>query len=188
MSAAAIILAAGSSTRLGYPKQSVRLGAETLLERTVRTARLAQLGPIFVIVSQSNQLSVKGDVNLLVNEAAAEGMASSIRTGVAAASLTGTAGAIILACDQPAVTAAHLRELARGGQQIVASSYTGRNGIPAYFPRSAFSDLLKLSGDVGAREMLRHARTVELKQGELDIDTAEDLKRARELYSSEPPL
>ena len=187
MNAAAIILAAGSSTRLGYPKQSVRLGTETLLERTVRTARLAQLGPIFV-VSQNNQLSVEGGVNLLVNEAAAEGMASSIRTGVAAASLTDVDGAIILACDQPAVTAAHLRELACGSQQIVASSYTGRNGIPAYFPRSAFSDLMKLTGDVGAREMLRHARTVELKQGELDIDTAEDLKRARELYSSEPPL
>ena len=188
MSVAAVILAAGSSTRLGEPKQNVLLGTATLLERTIGTARLAALDPMYVIVAPGNHHSIDPGITLLVNEAASEGMASSIRTGIAAAIGAEAEGVVILACDQPAVTAEHLRELACGGQNIVASRYAGRNGVPAYFPRGAFPDLMKLSGEVGAREMLRLVRSVELKQGELDIDTAEDLKRARELYSSEPPL
>jgi CTP:molybdopterin cytidylyltransferase MocA len=129
-----------------------------------------------------------GGAVFLVNAEAAEGMASSIRSGIAAAASAGVDGVIILACDQPAVTVEHLRALGGNGGEIVASRYAGRNGVPAYFPRSAFPNLMKLSGDVGARQMLRHARAIELKQGELDIDTPEDLKRARELYANDPPV
>ena len=188
MNVAAIILAAGSSTRLGSSKQDALLGEETLLERTIRTAHLAGLEPVLVIVAPEHPTQFRGDITILINKAASEGMASSIRTGITAAQRDGFEGAIILACDQPAVTAEHLSALACGGQRIIASSYAGRNGVPAYFPKSEFPTLMDLSGDVGARELLRLADTVDLKQGELDIDTAEDLKRARELYSSEPPL
>jgi CTP:molybdopterin cytidylyltransferase MocA len=166
----------------------VRLGRETLLERAVRTAGLASLHPIFVVIAPGRSPSLDAGIVLLVNEAAAEGMASSIRAGIAAAISTEASGAIVLACDQPAVTPEHLRALATGGGQVIASSYARRKGAPAYFPRSMFAGLMKLSGDIGAREILRHARAIELKQGELDIDTSEDLKRARELYASDPPL
>ena len=65
---------------------------------------------------------------------------------------------------------------------MVASEYAGRRGVPAYFPASAFKELMGLRGDVGARELLRGARAVELPGGELDVDTPEDLARARELF------
>ena len=75
------------------------------------------------------------------------------------------------------MTAEHLRLLMASGE-VAASGYAGRRGVPAYFPQSAFAELKKLSGDAGARELLREARVVELEHGELDVDTPEDLARA----------
>ena len=186
MRVAAIILAAGSSKRLGEPKQSTRLGSETLLERVLRIAATAGLDPVFAVVTSELAPILNWPARIVINEDAAEGMASSIRMGIAAAIEAQLEAVIILACDQPFITADHLRQLASGGSEIVASLYAGRKGVPAYFPASAFRNLLDLRGDIGARELLRTARAVPLKKGELDVDTAEDLKRARELEASQP--
>ncbi len=181
---AGMVLAAGSSRRLGEAKQGVRLGGETLLERAVRVAVEAGLEPVLVVVSAGLKLEdCVGRVDgfrVLINEGAGEGMASSIRVGVG--SVLGAEGVVVMACDQPAVTAAHLRELMSGGEEIVASGYAGRRGVPAYFPARVFGELMELRGDVGARELLREARCVELVGGELDVDTREELERVRELF------
>jgi CTP:molybdopterin cytidylyltransferase MocA len=66
--------------------------------------------------------------------------------------------------------------------EVTASFYAGRPGVPAYFPVSVFPSLMELRGDAGAKGLLRSARLVELVGGELDIDTVEDLERARELF------
>ena len=186
MSVAGIILAAGSSRRLGEPKQLVFLGGETLLERAVRVAKDAGLYSIYVVVSGGHDVDYcvgkLDSCTPLFNEGAAEGMASSIRVGVEAAASAGVDGVVVMACDQPAVSAGHLRELVAGGGEVVASEYVGRRGVPAYFPASAFAELMELRGDVGARELLRGARSVELPGGELDVDTPEELARARELF------
>ncbi len=185
MKVAAVVLAAGASARLGQSKQQVRLGGETLLERSVRVAHLAGLDPVFVVVAPGKATEAGDRAQVLVNTEAAEGMASSIRVGIAAAAVAQVTGVVILACDQPAVTPEHLRELARGGGEAVASEYAGRKGVPAYLPAAAFPELLKLRGDAGARGLLRSARAVELDNGELDVDTAEDLARARRIYMEE---
>jgi molybdenum cofactor cytidylyltransferase len=184
---AAIVLAAGASLRLGTPKQLARLGAETLLERTVRVAFEAGLKPVYGVIPAD--LTIKPapmGMMTVVNHEAAEGMASSIRAGLRALETDGAvvSGAIILACDQPAVTAAHLRELAEGNGDVVASAYSGRKGVPAYFPATAFEALAALRGDLGARDLIQNARAVPLPYGDLDIDTAEDLNRARKFYST----
>ncbi len=190
---AAVILAAGSSSRLGQPKQHVRLGedpeAETLLERTVRVAVEARLRPIYVVAKRPDGLeramATLGDqvVVWVENNQAAEGMAASIRLGVAAIEKD-AAGVVILACDQPAVTAEHLTRLVEGGDgdQAVASAYAGRRGVPAYLPRRLFAALMALSGDTGARVLLLQAQAIDLPDGEVDIDTAEDLAAARRLF------
>jgi len=182
MTVAAIILAAGASRRLGVSKQNARVAGETLAERSVRVASLAGLSPIFVISRAGTELPPVAPATVLPNPEAAEGMASSIRLGVAAAITAGSAGAIILACDQPAVTPDHLRRLAAGGAEILASAYAGRNGVPAYFPAAFFSELTQLQGDSGARNLLVSARSIPLAGGELDIDTPDDLALARTLY------
>lgn len=184
MNVAAIILAAGASRRLGQPKQDVVLGGETLLERSVRVATRASLDPVYVIVAPKRHFSEIPSATVLTNYDAAEGMASSIRTGVLAATHHEGEGIIILACDQPAVTPEHLRRLIGNGTEVVASSYGGRKGVPAYFPTSAFDQLLELRGDVGARNLLSNASAIELANGDLDIDTDEDLARAQTLYST----
>ena len=187
---AALVLAAGASTRLGEPKQSVRLGGqtgETLLERAVRVAKQAGLEPVWVVVASGHSVTAGDGTVLLLNSEAAEGLASSIRTGIAAAISAELDGVVILACDQPAVTAEHLRALDGSRDETVASAYAGRKGVPAYFPRREFKALMELRGDIGAREILREARAIPLEKGEIDIDTAEDLKRARELFPDVPP-
>ena len=174
----AVVLAAGASVRFGSPKQLARLEGETLLERAVRVAREAGCEPVVVVLGASAELiraqCVLGDVAAVVNEDWASGMGSSIRCGVAA--LCDVDGCVLMTCDMPAVTAAHLRVLMTG--ETTASAYAGRRGVPAYFPASRFAELVKLHGDAGARELLGDARTVALAGGELDVDTPEDLTSA----------
>ena len=185
---AGIVLAAGASRRLGEAKQGVRVGADTLLERAVRVAVEAGLEPVLVVVSAGlvveNCLARVDGFRVVLNEAAEEGMASSIRAGVGAVreGQGGVDGVVVMACDQPAVTAEHLRELMAGGDEVVGSGYAGRRGVPAYFPARVFGELMELRGDVGARQLLRGARCVVLADGELDVDTREELERARELF------
>lgn len=188
MKVAAVVLAAGASKRLGEPKQNLRIGAETLLERMLRIAHEAGLAPVFAVVAPATSVPQGVDFRLVINQEASEGMASSIRAGVAAAIATDANAVIILACDQPSVTVEHLRKLAENRGEVAASSYAGRKGVPAFFPARAFKDLLGLRGDMGARDLVREARAISLKDGEIDIDTVEDLNRARKLYAVDPPL
>lgn len=185
-SVGAIILAAGASTRLGSPKQLILLGTETLLERTVRIAVEAGLDPVYGVVSADLPPEACDNRMIrVVNAEAFEGMASSIRAGLHAAESgnSSLSGIVILVCDQPAVTAKHLRELARGGDHVIGSAYAQRKGVPAYFPASTFAELLALRGDVGARELLRFSEAIDLLGGELDIDSPKDLEHARQMYS-----
>lgn len=180
---AAVVLAAGGSTRLGEPKQLVMLAGESLLERAVRTAREAGCAPVVVVLgSEANRVRARCDLSdevVVVNEAWGEGMASSIRAGVSA--LPGADGVVVLTCDQPSVTAEHLRALMATGE-VTASAYAGQRGVPAYFPAVLLGELMNLGGDAGARDLLRSAQAVELVGGELDVDTAADMTEAKRLF------
>ena len=187
MCIAAVVLAAGASKRLGEPKQSVRLGAETLLERAVRVAREAGCSPVVVVVGaeyvQVLGDSVLGDVVTVINDKWPEGMASSIRLGVRTLGFVAkdAEGVLLMTCDQPAVTVKHLFHLTLRAE-VKASRYAGKNGVPAFFPKKYFDSLMELKGDSGARELLATARYEELENGELDVDTVADLERARQLF------
>jgi CTP:molybdopterin cytidylyltransferase MocA len=184
---AAVVLAAGASTRLGERKQLLKLAGETLLERAVRVARQAGCSPVVVVLGAAYEeilgRSQLGDAITVINTEWAEGMASSIRLGVRTLGFVAkdARGVVLMACDQPAVTAAHLCALMASGE-VRASAYAGRRGVPAYFPASTFAELVQLRGDQGARELLRDANAIELPNGELDIDTAADMAAAERLF------
>lgn len=182
MKVAAVVLAAGASRRLGRPKQTVVLGGETLVERAVRVAFEAGLSPVIVVVRDETiaGLLERGCV-VVVNEQADEGMAASIRCGVGRASHLHMDGVVVMACDQVALQAEHLRALVGEGGQVTGSGYAGRVGIPAYFPAANFGDLLELRGDVGARKLLRGAAAVVEERLALDVDTEADLEQGRTL-------
>lgn len=186
MSVAAIVLAAGASRRLGRAKQTVVIGGETLLERAVRIAREAGCARVIVVVDAAGALTAelsdtlgKSGCEVVVNRQASEGMAASIRCGVERAGELQVEGAVLMTCDQVALRAEHLLALSAEMDRVTGSGYAGKVGIPAYFPAARFGELLELRGDVGARDLLRNAFMVEDEGLELDIDTEEDLKRAR---------
>jgi CTP:molybdopterin cytidylyltransferase MocA len=189
----AIILAAGASRRLGRPKQLVRIEDETLLGRTVRVVKDAGADPVFVVLGAHRE-SIVGDVDLtgvnaVFNPDWEEGIASSIRAGVVALrqELPDATPVLLLVCDQPRLTAEHLRGLVAAFDEgmepaIVASAYAGIAGIPAIFPAREFEALLELRGDEGARSLMRDPRcplvTVSFDGGEVDVDTPADLADA----------
>jgi molybdenum cofactor cytidylyltransferase len=153
----ALLLAAGASRRLGRPKQTVVFEGETLLDRATRIA--GEVADEVVVVTREN------------NPDADEGMASSIRAGLR---LAGEPSRIlILLCDQPRVTAAHLRALLAVDAPIVATGYAGIAGVPAVFDARFVPELLALRGDVGARSIIeRHgAQVVPFENAAFDVDT-----------------
>jgi molybdenum cofactor cytidylyltransferase len=119
---------------------------------------------------------------IAVNRDWAEGIASSIREGIAHAPQTAD-GVLIALADQVAVTTEDLRRLAgawrRAPASIAAAQYAGSVGVPAIFPRWCFRELTELRGDRGAQILLqRHVdRLIRLPMpsAELDIDRPEDL-------------
>lgn len=178
MSIAAVVLAAGASRRLGRPKQQVVLAGETLLAKTIRVAHEAELSPVIVVARQPTRFDLTG-VCIVINEAADEGIASSIRCGVRAAEEHHVGGAVLLTCDQPGLSASHIRALVANPERLTASEYAGTVGVPAYFPADCFALLLELRGDTGARSMLKDAYSIRAEELELDVDTEDDLRAAR---------
>lgn len=184
MKIAGIVLAAGASRRLGRPKQSVVLAGETLLQRALRIARDAGLSPIIVVArpgSEWSGVATAPDVLMAINHDADEGIASSIRCGIAEALHSRIAGVVILACDQPGLRADHLRALTKDPRRVTGSAYAESIGVPAYFPVEVFSSLLQLRGDKGARALLKNAYAIEAQELKLDIDTEQDLDAARSI-------
>jgi CTP:molybdopterin cytidylyltransferase MocA len=163
----AIVLAAGSSKRLGRPKQTIVVDGESLLQRAERTAR-SVADEVIVVTNQ-------------LNPDAAEGIASSIRAGIRLAG--GDARILITLCDQPLITVEHLRSLLAVDAPIVATGYAGIAGAPAVFAQSLVPDLLALRGDRGARVVIETHRgittVVPFEDAALDIDHEDDL---RELF------
>jgi molybdenum cofactor cytidylyltransferase len=179
MNCGALILAAGASSRLGTPKQLVRLRQETLLYRSIRISKEAGCSPVVVVLGAFED-QIRRQCNLqdtvVVSHAEwADGMGTSLARGIEA--FNSVTGAVVMTCDMPAVTATHLVALQATGE-VTASRSAERRGVPAYFPCAVFPELLKIRGDAGARDLLRSAAFVELIGGELDIDTAEELTLA----------
>lgn len=185
----AIVLAAGASRRLGQPKQLLTFQGETLLARTIRLAREARSTPVYVVIGAHSEQVSKALENTegvpVVNQHWTEGIASSIHAGLLALNQDqpDSPGVLILACDQPRLTVAHLRNLIHAFSEqadpsIAASEYSGALGVPAAFPRRIFPDLFALQGDKGARTLLLRPPCpliqVGFIGGEIDIDRPED--------------
>ncbi|MGC1782027.1 MAG: nucleotidyltransferase family protein [Acidobacteriaceae bacterium] len=192
----AVILAAGGSMRLGQPKQLLRLrqlDKETLLDRAVTLAAEAGADPIFVVLGANADEIERGCLlehcTVLRNADWAEGMASSLRLGISAIAeqFPNASGALLMVCDQPALSREHLRRLldmhGSEPESVAASRYAGRPGVPAIVPRALFPRLLTLTGDRGARAIFDHAglriNETEFPGGEWDIDSPKDIERFR---------
>jgi molybdenum cofactor cytidylyltransferase len=181
-----VVLAAGASTRFGSNKQLVRINGRPLMHTAVsRAVELAGHSVTAVLGANAGELAPllrHTPASVAVNRDWPEGIASSIRSGLAHVPSTAD-GVLIAFADQAAITTEDLRRLAglwrRNPASIAAAQYAGSVGIPAIFPRWCFRELNEMRGDRGPQVLLqRHTdRLVRLPMpsAELDIDRPEDL-------------
>jgi molybdenum cofactor cytidylyltransferase len=181
-----ILLAAGASSRYGSPKQLACVAGRTMLRTTMENVSRATPGRVILVLgAHAPALRVLlGDFTgtVVINAHWSEGIASSIRTGMAHVPDTAAAAMIVLA-DQPFVSAADLGKLVGAWREspdsVAAATYQDTVGVPAIFPKRMFSDLLRLRGDAGARQLLHREPgrllRVPMPSAGLDIDTPQDL-------------
>lgn len=181
----AVVLAAGASVRLGRPKALVVCGerGETLVRRACRVA-LGAAAHVIVVSRPGLDLGVADlSVTVVENPDAATGMASSIRVGIATLAERDVEVALVLAVDQPLVETTDLQALLAAlasETPMVAAAYEDTVGIPAAFRREVFASLLELTGDHGARYLLRRdghgVARVAMAHAAVDIDTPADVR------------
>lgn len=184
---ALVLLAAGRSRRFADGDKLAEPFLDKPLAFHVVTAleKLPFLTRIAVVSDTVLDFAARG-YRVIENPDPSLGQARSLCHGVQAAEAAGAGGVLVALADMPRVTAAHIYRMfdaAEGAATIVASSDGVRPMPPALFGRDRFADLLALTGDTGARELIRRGRHVVTSPAELvDIDTREDLAALRELY------
>lgn len=182
---ALLLLAAGASTRMGQPKQLLTWQGRTLLRHAAETAVASGCAPIVLVTGAIHDELVTEIAGLPIqavrNEHWETGMASSIRTGLAAVAPARPRAVLIMLTDQPLVTPELLRRLVAQQRQthapIVATAYGNTLGVPAVFDRALLPRLLQLQGAEGAGRLIASlgaaAGQVHFPAGLLDVDTPE---------------
>jgi molybdenum cofactor cytidylyltransferase len=184
---ALIILAAGASSRLGFPKQTLLYKGKTLLELAIEAGIKSRCNEVFVVLGANADTIEPGikhyNVNLIHNPDWADGMASSITTAMQQVQLNpAIRSVVIMLCDQPFVTRNVLDSLLfkqqQTGKHIIACTYKDTIGVPAMFTHHVFDNLLFLQGHEGARKLITdhsdQLATIAFEKGGIDIDTVAD--------------
>jgi molybdenum cofactor cytidylyltransferase len=199
MGVAAVVLAAGGSTRFGK-RQLALFQGETFIRRIVAAAIKANCVPVVVVTGEDSaqvDLELSGlSVSIAANPHWRSGLGSSIGVGVRhAMNLAPDVDAVVLlTCDQPFVTAAVLSQLIQlrltTAKPIIASAYAKTIGVSALFDRSCFPDLLRLKGDSGAKGIIlapsHDVASFDFPAGEIDIDTAADYEKLDQALTAHP--
>jgi molybdenum cofactor cytidylyltransferase len=191
---AAVILAAGGSSRMGRPKQLLRFRGSSLLRRAVEAAEAVPVEQVIVVLGHAaDQLlpELQGtSATAVLNDQWAEGVSTSLRGGLAAVS-TDARGVFVYPADMPLITPDVLRELMRrqqtSGRPAAMTEAAGVRGVPVFITRSLFPSLMIQEGDVGGAQYLRgHPEAVEAVHFSdpdivRDVDRPEDYDRLLEL-------
>ncbi|HTK35869.1 MAG TPA: NTP transferase domain-containing protein [Caulobacteraceae bacterium] len=185
----AVVLAAGAGARFGGGKLMAPFRGGALVDRAVAAALAAPVETVVVVTGADDRLAVhlsRRDRLVLVRAADhAEGMAASLRAGLAALP-AGAAGALVFLGDMPDTPAAvppRLIAALAGGAPAAVPVFEGRRGHPAGFSSALFPELLRLRGDRGARDLLAGLgdRLAEIETSEpgvmVDVDTPQDMAK-----------
>ena len=193
----AVILAAGSSSRLGEPKQLVTFRDKPLLQKVIDLCAPLNLSSQVIVLGANSDAIQEGvdpgKFNFVLNEEWSEGIAGSIRKGVAYSLELNPEcrHLMILLSDQPFVSTELLQKLLKahitGTKEITASLYKGDTGVPAIFSKSIFPLLMELKGDQGAKKIMKQfpdkVASVPFEMGYFDVDTPEDQAELRKFES-----
>jgi molybdenum cofactor cytidylyltransferase len=189
----AIILAAGSSKRMGQPKMLLSWGETTVLGKVIRTFQEADIEDIIVITGGAHDavqqvVNQFGARSIFNREFANEEMLFSLKLGLQAQSNQAQATLIGLG-DQPQVQAETVRLICemfkKQKSQLIVPSFQMRRGHPWLVGRSLWSELLEMNSESSPRDFLqRHANDIQYVAVETpsilaDLDTMADYRRAR---------
>ncbi len=190
MQVEAIILAAGSSQRMGEAnKLAALIGERILIRQTVERALASKADGVSVVLGHQAE-RIKAilaglPVALHVNTDHASGLSSSLKTGIGHVS-SKASGALILLGDMPAIDAGAINRLIAcfieaQGKAVIRASYNGRRGNPVILPRALFDSVFTLEGDVGARHLIEDGEVdvIDVEMGPealIDIDTPAELE------------
>lgn len=195
---AAVVLAAGGSTRFGQSKQLLDWRGKPFLAHVTDVALDAGLEPVVAVLGcQARETrAALGDrpLQILMNWRWEEGMATSVQIGLAGVPPDAGA-ALFIQCDQPLITPSLLRAIVarfeRSGGSIVHPTHAGRRGTPVLFGRRFFSELSAVTGDEGGRSLIDRypdqVETVEVQSPEtlVDVDTPKTYARLKAAYDDD---
>lgn len=185
-----ILLAAGSSSRLGQAKQLIKYQGKTLIQHSIEAAQHSAADDLVVVLGCNPELIQTGieskEVTVLVHAHWEEGMSSSMQCGLRHLIETCQVEQVILMlCDQPYVSQGLLDQLLEekknSGKGIVACSYAGTVGVPTLLDQCYYPELLALKGAEGAKKVILNHQVdtflVDFPLGAIDLDTEEDVQK-----------
>ena len=192
---AAIVLAAGRSTRMGDTNKLLAdIGGTPMVRRVVEAVLASNARPVLVVTGHERSgvaAALSGlDVTHVANPDYVTGLASSLKAGVRALPRD-CAGVLVVLGDMPRIAPEHLDELiaafeAERGAAIIVPTHQRQQGNPVLWPATFFGELLQLEGDAGAKRLIAaHAgdvRQIDLDTDAIfaDVDTPEALKALRD--------
>ncbi len=198
---AAIVLAAGRSSRMGRHKLLLPLGGRPLVSYAVEAASASVADPVLIVLGyQATEVAEAlppSRCRTCINPNFASGMASSLRLGIETLSSLGDGtspiiGVAVLLGDQPLVSTDLINRLLDAARSdpdaIIAAAYQGHRGTPVYFPQHLWSELLQIGGDEGGRSVIaRHQDLLRLEPftdpaAGLDVDRMEDYLQLKAIW------
>ena len=187
-----VVLAAGTSSRLGRPKQLLELEGRPLLQHVVEAAAASGLDEVIVVLGYESEriasaLTLPPGTRVVVNRDYEAGQSTSLRAGLGSVDPEAKAAAILLG-DQPRVTPPAISKVLdafRASEAtIVRALWQGTPGHPVVLARSEWDSIKNLNGDTGARDLVATSARVEVvEMGEPpleDVDTREQYERLRD--------
>ncbi len=183
-----VILAAGSASRFGSPKQLAIFKEKTFIENVIETAQSVQFQDRVVILGSHYEEIIdvidKNEIVILNNVNWENGQASSVNLGVSYFFKNPVDAIIFLLVDQPQITSIMINNVlnlfAYQKPNIIVHHYKGQNRHPILFSKDTFQELLNIQGDKGGRQLFDKVIPFQINLESdylaLDIDTIEDLK------------
>ena len=192
-----LLLAAGSSSRMGVPKQLLKWNKTTLLQHAINTIKQIKQDEV-VLVLGAHFEDIRPNINitgltLIYNENWEKGLGNSIACGInhLNKSMPQIESVLIMLADQPLIDSSYLNEIIKthrsNPDKIICTSYQNKLlGVPTIFNKTYFEELSKLNHDKGAKDLLNNnSDNILFLDGTnliSDIDTMEDYKNLYKRY------